>query len=56
MSKRIEIETNLSNYYGTVVFVDAGDECVIELDDHDRTHTVVISREFFEAAKKEFQK
>lgn len=56
MSERIEIETNLSNYYGTVVFVDRGDECVMELDDWEGVQGIVISREFFEAAKKEFQK
>lgn len=50
------IETDLSNYYGTVKFEVRNGEYVMTLDDWDYLQAVVVSREFYEAAKKEFSK
>ena len=50
------IATELSNYYGTVKFEFRNGEYVITLDDWDDLQAVVVSKEFYEAAKKEFSK
>ena len=50
------IVTELSNYYGTVKFEVRNGEYVMTLDDWDYLQAVVVSKEFYEAAKKEFSK
>ena len=50
------IVTKLSNHYGTVKFEVRNGEYVMTLDDWDCLQAVVVSREFYEAAKKEFLK
>ena len=50
------IVTELSNYYGTVKFEVRNGEYVMTLDDWDYLQAVVVSKEFYEAAKKEFLK
>ena len=50
----MEIKTYLANYYGEVVFAQRKDEYVMELENWDGVEGVVISKEFFEAAVKEF--
>lgn len=50
------ITTELSNYYGTVKFEIRNGEYVMTLDDYDCLQAVVVSKEFYEAAKKEFSK
>ena len=50
------IVTKLSNYYGTVKFEVRNGEYVMTLNDRDYLQAVVVSREFYEAAKKEFSK
>ena len=50
------ISTELSNYYGAVKFEVRNGEYVMTLDDWDCLQAVVISKEFYEAAKKEFSK
>ena len=50
------IVTKLSNYYGTVKFEVRNGEYVMTLDDWDYLQAVVVSKEFYEAAKKEFLK
>ena len=50
------IATELSNYYGTVKFEVRNGEYVMTLDDYDCLQAVVVSKEFYEAAKKEFSK
>ena len=37
-----------------MVFAQRKDEYVMELEDHDRVQGIVISKEFFDAAMKEF--
>ena len=50
------IVTKLSNYYGTVKFEVRNGEYVMTLDDWEDLQAVVVSKEFYEAAKKEFLK
>lgn len=50
------ISTELSNYYGTVKFEIRNGEHVMTIDDLDCLQAVVVSKEFYEAAKKEFSK
>ena len=50
------IVTKLSNYYGTVKFEVRNGEYVMTLNDRDYLQAVVVSKEFYEAAKKEFSK
>lgn len=50
----MEIKTDLVNYYGRVVFAQRKDEYVMELENHDGVNSIVISKEFFDAAVKEF--
>ncbi len=50
----MEIKTDLANYYGEVVFAQRKDEYVMELENYDGVQGIVISKEFFEAAVKEF--
>lgn len=50
------IVTELSNHYGTVRFEVRNVEYVMTLDDFDDLQAVVVSKEFYEAAKKEFLK
>ena len=49
------IKTNLSNYYGEVCFDERNGEYVMVLDDWDDEQGIVISKEFFDAAVKEFK-
>lgn len=50
----MEIKADLANYYGGVVFAQRNDEYVMELENWDGVQGIVISKEFFEAAVKEF--
>lgn len=50
----MEIKTDLANYYGEVVFAQRKDEYVMELENWDGVQGIAISKEFFEAAVKEF--
>ena len=50
------ITTQLSNYYGVVKFEIRNGEYVMTLDDWDYLQAIVVSKEFYEAAKKEFSK
>lgn len=50
------IATDLSNCFGTVRFEVRNGEHVMVLDDWDCLQAVVVSKEFYEAAKKEFSK
>ena len=50
----MEIKTDLANYYGEVVFAQRNDEYVMELENWDGIQGIVISKEFFDAAVKEF--
>lgn len=51
-----EIKTNLSNYYGSVCFSERNGEYVMTLDDYNHEQGIVISKEFYDAAVKEFSK
>lgn len=51
-----KIKTDLSNYYGAVIFDERNGEYVMCLDDRDHEQAIVISKEFYESAKKEFKK
>lgn len=50
----MEIKTDLANSYGEVVFAQRKDEYVMELENWDGVQGIVISKEFFDAAVKEF--
>lgn len=50
----MEIKTDLANYYGEVVFAQRKDEYVMELENYNGVNGIAISKEFFEAAVKEF--
>lgn len=50
------ITTHLSNYYGAVKFEIRNGEYLMTLDDWDYLQAIVVSKEFYEAAKKEFSK
>lgn len=50
----MEIKTDLANYYGEVIFAQREDEYVMELENWDGVQGIVISKEFFDAAVKEF--
>jgi hypothetical protein len=50
----MEIKTDLANSYGEVVFAQRKDEYVMELENWDGVQGIAISKEFFEAAVKEF--
>lgn len=54
MIEKRTVVTKLYNYYGRVEFVETNKGCFMMLDDHNDTNTLKISREFFEAAIKEF--
>lgn len=57
MSDLITISTGLSNYYGSVEFVKQEDgKYYIELENYSKTNQVEISKEFYDAAVKEFSK
>lgn len=56
MGNNKEIKTNLSNYYGEVIFAERNGEYVMLLDDWNYLQGISISKEFYEAAKKEFLK
>lgn len=50
----MEIETNLGTDYLEVSFAKGGGEYVMEVKTQDWIEGIVISKEFFEAAMKEF--
>ncbi len=50
----MEIKTDLANSYGEVVFAQRKDEYVMELENLDGVQGIAISKEFFDAAVKEF--
>lgn len=50
----MEIKKDLANYYGEVVFAQRKDKYVMELENYNGVNGIVISKEFFEAAVKEF--
>lgn len=54
MENKIDFVTDLDNYYGTVGFADRNGEYIMVLDDWDCEQSISISKEFYEAAKKEF--
>ena len=54
MIEKRTVVTKLYNYYGRVEFVETNKGCFMVLDNYDSTNTLKISREFFEAAIKEF--
>lgn len=45
------IETNLCNYYGSVVFVRRGRQYTMELENWDGTESIKISRQMWNTAK-----
>ncbi len=48
------VDLNLSNYYGSVVAERMGEEFRLRMDDWDGFKAVNISKELFDAIKKEF--
>lgn len=54
--KKVDFYANLANYYGAVGFSYRNGEYLMILDDWDYEQALVISKEFYEAAKKEFSK
>ena len=57
MSNLITVNTGVSNYYGCVDFVKKDDgKYYLELENYSGYDRIEISKEFFEAAKKEFCK
>lgn len=57
MSNLITVNTGVSSYYGCVDFVKKDDgKYYLELENYSGYDRIEISKEFFEAAKKEFCK